>query len=565
MVTDISEAMSTAADEVVVTELALANELLAACLGRLSLRRLPHVACVNHRWQEAALVAFESQLRWRADARCVPLSLPVLAVPARTILKSQIIRSGFSLAFLRSGELVVQIVDADHTAIRTVSFADGALQAYELPGRGFAEHGPFNAGVGGVVGYRRNFDARGTKGMAFFPLVCRGGAAASDAVWVAEGFWQNVLQAGNIIFLLRAHKWWDDEERITADLVDSDSGGRATVDVTPLRDALKRALGQELPARGAVSAAHGHFIFHLATQSGGKAAAALRLPATISPGSCFGSAVDSGVAFARRWPATHAIARLRTANEEPCGAHLMLWDDADPAARPSSGSEAERRFAVSVVLLHAATGVAVGRDLLAPAADGPQAQVAVAFLHGGVAAIDFNATSGVVAACSLPRTGLPPPALLVWDWRSAACLQSVLFHPLSEAPRPAAPRSPRPLRFPVGAPVECRMSASLWLPGVVAAQHVSAGVPGQATVPYLVHLDRGDSCYAHLDRDDLIRSAGGGGELAWNERTQAMEVAATASLAIHPSSSRLAIGMWHEHALAGVLFSVDIRPHGVAA
>ena len=41
-----------------VTELALANELLAACIGRLSLRSLPCVASVSHRWRDAARAAF---------------------------------------------------------------------------------------------------------------------------------------------------------------------------------------------------------------------------------------------------------------------------------------------------------------------------------------------------------------------------------------------------------------------------------------------------------------------------------------------------------------------------
>ena len=116
----------------------------------------------------------------------------------------------------------------------------------------------------------------------------------------------------------------------------------------------------------------------------------------------------------------------------------------------------------------------------------------------------------------------------------------------------------RPLRFPVGAKVECKMGSSLWLSGVVAAQNVSTGAPGQPPMPYMVHLDNGEACYAHVDDPGLIRRAGAGEELTWNNRTRAMEVAARASLAIHPSGSRLAIGMWHVSAVAGVLFSVDI-------
>ena len=159
--------------------------------------------------------------------------------------------------------------------------------------------------------------------MTFFRMVTAGGTAASESVLVANGRWQDILQAGNIIFLLRAHGDWWQEERITADLIDSDTDGRATVDVTPLRDALLQKL-QDLgpwdmridrPARGAVSAADGHFIFHLSTQGGAKVAAALRLPAHIPPQHGASAAVDSGVAFARRWPQGHAMADLSMPNE----------------------------------------------------------------------------------------------------------------------------------------------------------------------------------------------------------------------------------------------------------
>ena len=60
----------------------------------------------------------------------------------------------------------------------------------------------------------------------------------------------------------------------------------------------------------------------------------------------------------------------------------------------------------------------------------------------------------------------------------------------------------------------------------------------------------------------MVRAEGGGGgeDAAWNSRTRSMEVAATASLVLHPSSSRLAIGMWHHGAAAGALYSVEVGP-----
>ena len=77
-------------------------------------------------------------------------------------------------------------------------------------------------------------------------------------------------------------------------------------------------------------------------------------------------------------------------------------------------------------------------------------------------------------------------------------------------------------------------------------------------MPYHVSLEDGDSCYAHLDHPALIRSAVDGEEVGWNARAQAMEVAASASLVIHPTSSRVVIGIWHDHAAAGVLYSVGM-------
>ena len=52
-------------------------------------------------------MAFESQLRWRAEARCVPLPLPVPAVPTRTASEGQIRRVGFSppIAYMRASSI----------------------------------------------------------------------------------------------------------------------------------------------------------------------------------------------------------------------------------------------------------------------------------------------------------------------------------------------------------------------------------------------------------------------------------------------------------------------------
>eukprot|EP01052_Picozoa_sp_SAG31_P017660 SAG31_NODE_1218_length_9303_cov_4.349087_4_plen_187_part_00 len=160
----------------------------------------------------------------------------------------------------------------------------------------------------------------GSNGMSFFPGVSGHKTTISEAVWAVDGNWDNVLAAGKVIFLLRTCSWWDDEE-ITADVLDTDSGGRAVVDVTPMRDALRLQLtGHDSPERCAVSAADGHFIFHLHTQSGAKVAAALRLPTTIESQKPVqaGSAVDA-VSFVRSWPTEHVISRMGAPNERPCG------------------------------------------------------------------------------------------------------------------------------------------------------------------------------------------------------------------------------------------------------
>eukprot|EP01052_Picozoa_sp_SAG31_P017659 SAG31_NODE_1218_length_9303_cov_4.349087_3_plen_95_part_00 len=72
---------------------------------------------------------------------------------------SLIRKDGFFVTFLRSGDLIVQMVDAAQTAaVRTLCFAGGAslsLEPHEASRREFADHGPFNAGVGGIIGYRQ--------------------------------------------------------------------------------------------------------------------------------------------------------------------------------------------------------------------------------------------------------------------------------------------------------------------------------------------------------------------------------------------------------------------------
>ena len=119
----------------------------------------------------------------------------------------------------------------------------------------------------------------------------------------------------------------------------------------------------------------------------------------------------------------------------------------------------------------------------------------------------------------------------------------------------------RPLRFAVGARVECRMGQSLWVKAVVVAQHPSSGDPAPA--PYEVRLEDGSRCFAPVDTPAVIRAEAGEEEIVWNPRAQALEVAANTSLALHPSSSRLAIGLWRDGVAAGVLYSVDFRESSV--
>ena len=80
------------------------------------------------------------------------------------------------------------------------------------------------------------------------------------------------------------------------------------------------------------------------------------MPARIAPQSVPLQEADAAVAFAKRWPASHAIAQMRAPDEKPCGEYLMLWED--------------RRFTLSgeldVVLLSARTGAAEARTLVAP-------------------------------------------------------------------------------------------------------------------------------------------------------------------------------------------------------
>ena len=468
-------------------------ELLAACLGRLELRSLPCVSRVSQRWRDAARLAFASQLRWRA-ARFVPLPLQLPpAAPASAAPPSQIQRVGFGMSFLRGGDLVVQVVDAHAGAVRAVCFRD-SLERYEAPARAFGNHGPFNAGVGGVVGYchaaERSLPLSLRSSMAFFPAVSSCGTTPSSAVWQVTGSWQNILQAGKIVFLLRAHDSWWQDEAITADVLDIESGGHAVVDVTPLRDSLLELLIGDHPRRCAVSAADGHFIFHLGTKSGAKLAGALRLPAHIAaPEGLHIPRMDgylhappsseAEVTFARRWPATDAIARMSAAEEKPCGEKLMLWDDCPSGRVPASPETVD--FTVDVVLLCARTGFAAARSLVAH-----KGCVAAAFHYGGIAAIDYCVGTDIVSACSLPRPGLPPPAVLVWDWRSSTCLNASMLHPVpSKPPTPSTPYpSMKPLRFHLGTRVECRISPmdrsgedggaggwGTWACGVVAAHY----------------------------------------------------------------------------------------------
>ena len=107
----------------------------------------------------------------------------------------------------------------------------------------------------------------------------------------------------------------------------------------------------------------------------------------------------------------------------------MLWDDDRSLMLVGDGQSAwgNQRFRLNVVLLHARTGVATGRELASPGVESSdetegirRRSVASAFDRGGISAIEYAPGSGVIAACSLPQPGLPPPAVIVWDWDSGA-------------------------------------------------------------------------------------------------------------------------------------------------
>ncbi|KAH8092033.1 hypothetical protein JL720_5610 [Aureococcus anophagefferens] len=470
-------------------EAALADEVLAACFGRLSLRSQPRIARVSRRWRDAAALAFARRLRWRKKACAARLPLPVRAVPGRDAApRNEILNVGFSLEFLGGGDLVVQVVDPDARAVRSLRVSTGGADGpavSEAP-RAFAAHGPFNAGVGGV--------------------------------------WANVLHAGRVVFLLREHgDWWSDE-RLAADVLDTDTGGRAVVDVTPMRDALRAAVRARIEPRSqyrgplaagveaalggypefdrhtrcAVSAADGHFLFHVTTAAGAKVAASLPLPASIAADGAVDGAVPA--AFAVRWPKDDPIARPGLSREKPCGEYLMLWGD--PSAR-----------GIEVALIRAADLAAASRFLAAP----NSSAVAAAFGRGGVEEnIAYTRASRVVVACSPP----PPPAVIVWDWETGVCLQAA---------------------------VECRAG---WAPVVLALR------PDDES-PYLVRLEGLGDCLAPVDSARVIRSRAGGEERRWNQRTCAFEVAASVSLALHPRAARVAVGLWHECKAAGVVYAVD--------
>ena len=212
-----------------------------------------------------------------------------------------------------------------------------------------------------------------------------------------------------------------------------------------------------------------------------------------------------------------------------------------------TSSPTELLFKAQVALLHARTGVAVTRTLIGPATGGPQGGASIAFGYGGIAAIDYKAASDVVAACSLPRAGLPPPAVLVWDWRSGTLLSALLLHPLPPDPpmqvASTAIAGQRPLRFAIGA----RWSAA-WTRrsgtrrgGLPLSQQRRPGA-GAVRLRGGARPRRGRVLRA--DRPPRDHPAVSAGEVYWNARTNAMEVAAKARLALHlrAAGSRSACG-----------------------
>ena len=402
----------------------LDSNLLAKCLEYLTLFDYPSCSSVSQAWREGCKHVFSMQLRWRGAVCVRQLDIP----PAKderppTSQQARIARSSGMASFVSQDDarVVALVADPKHQSVRTFRcFGDDGEVVVEDPVREW----PYTTICGGFPGSLVGYSNDGM--MAYFPALTKAGI--SDGVrLISSQCWQNILQCGDQLFLLRkCYDWWTDR-RLAADVLHIPTGGWLHLDISPFRDKLRLQLldedispfpnaveeggGGTKIESSAVSATASHFVYRVCTASKHAVVGSLLLPdaskgKTTRAEAEWVDVVQDGLltrSCVQRFAASHPLSqtiKARSCNEAHVGDELLLYDEAT--------------IPITLCLLNSFTGACHSVRLRSrgyPLEQGHLTSLTVS-RPGGDAASAI--ACGSIAAYTDPRL-LGPRFVLLWD------------------------------------------------------------------------------------------------------------------------------------------------------
>ena len=390
----------------------LDSNCLAKCLEYLTLFDYPSCSIVSKAWREGCKHVFSMQLRWRGAVCVRQLDLP----PAEderppTGQQARIARSCGMANFVSQDDssVVALVADPKHQSVRTFRcFVDEGEVVVEEPVREW----PYSTICGGFPGSLVGYSNDGM--MAYFPALTKAGISDSVRL-ISSHCWQNILQIGDQLFLLRkCYDWWTDRS-LAADVLHIPTGGWLQLDISPFRDKLRLQLLNVDISRGgmstAVSATASHFVYRVCTASKHAVVGSLLLPdaskgKTTRAEAEWVDVVQDGLltrSCVQRFAASHPLSqtmKARSCNEAHVGDELLLYD--------------ETTIPITLCLLNSFTGACHSVRLRSrgyPLEQGHLTSLTVSRPGGDVASA---IACGSIAAYTDPRL-LGPRFVLLWD------------------------------------------------------------------------------------------------------------------------------------------------------
>ena len=282
----------------------VSSDVLTRWFSCCSLTEFPACSVVSHEWHDAATISFAGQLQWRGLPVLLRLSLGA-PTPGNRIMRS------CGMATFTSGDhssVVALLADPDYDAVRAFHCFGDQEAVVEGPVRQWDYAMICGGFSGSLVGYK-DPSQHGADTMAYFPALTQAGVT-SDIVreLPSRSVYQNILQAGDQLFLPRQSRDWWTDRTLPTDVLHIPTGRWLCLDIAPFRDALKTHLvgaqgdgGMAMWRRvklQAVSATKSHFVYRVHTREGRAVVGSLLVP-DASNGS-----VELQVALEAKWGRT---------------------------------------------------------------------------------------------------------------------------------------------------------------------------------------------------------------------------------------------------------------------